>query len=693
MGIKSGWNLLRPVESLSMIDWSAQVILTGSLHALGPRIGIDARYIVLLTYILTLFISLASGWIFAAKYHYAQTKNAAHASLFKRLGRLFHLPVFPLFVFDGPERPIIKWNKKIKKGDNWLTHDFKRLLEGFGFAYWDAPGEAEAELTMLSKIGRIDASEYESDSQYMIQLYEKGTQFSPNDLVMIALLAGGDYDNGIEGGGIKTAVHITSSGIRTHLFENLEGILPDGYPTIIAAWQQDLCTMLSSEETHKIPPCARSLISHIPPDFPKVSVLVQYLCPVISDSMFQNLPAAPALSQPDIPKLARLCEELFIWGDSMGIIQNFSNHIFPGLAIRELLHDLCLRRRLIQPMDTCLTSHAIISKACSIHRNQHQRSESEIFVSLIIPPAVVSQITSAITGRYETSTTGEKFSKWQEKHEVRVWLSRVLALHAASGSTELKRPFTETIKTSRQSQKHARFSEDLFIEVSSDEDMEDTTIAVNNGTIMINNITTARGICKVLDQSQAEYLASEEIIDDIEAEQETCPDSFDIDIDGDVQMDAGQSASQKIEEVLANIRAVSKGVNEGTDETYRNVMRTFNEFCIQEKIITRGTDIFTQKNLDHNMDYYIIGFIMSKCITSFEYSVLKSHEDARRSFSLAEKLHSGITYGFQRAGGWGKTLWDKATAAGNPSISELVSSYMLSLRRRKIAKGDAPTST
>ncbi len=63
---------------------------------------------------------------------------------------------------------------------------------------------------------------------------------------------------------------------------------------------------------------------------------------------------------------------------------------------------------------------------------------------------------------------------------------------------------------------------------------------------MINNITTARGICTVLDLSQAEYPTSEAIIDNIEGEQETCPDSFDIDTDGNMQMDAGQNAAQSL---------------------------------------------------------------------------------------------------------------------------------------------------
>ncbi len=222
-------------------------------------------------------------------------------------------------------------------------------------------------------------------------------------------------------------VDITLTGIGQCLFETLKGILLEGYPTIITAWQQDLCDMLSSNQTLS---CAHSLVSCIPLNFPKASVLVQYLHPIISDSMSSNLLAALVPYQPDIPKLAQLYEELFVWGDSMGIIQNFFKHVFLGLAIRKLLYDLCNYCGLIQSKDTSFSPHAIISKACLIHENQHQWSQSEIFISLIIPSAVVSQITSAITGTNDTSATREKLKKWQERHEVHVWLSCILALHA-----------------------------------------------------------------------------------------------------------------------------------------------------------------------------------------------------------------------------------------------------------------------
>ncbi|KAK0228089.1 hypothetical protein IW262DRAFT_1455286 [Armillaria fumosa] len=427
MGVNGGWGLLNPTDSISLVEWSAQIISRGTVHSLGPRIGVDA-----------------SGWMFATKYHHGQTKSAAQASLFKRLGRLFHLPVLPLFVFDGPKRPINKRKKKVNKTTDWLTADFKELLEGFGFPYWDAPGKAEAELALLSNKGRIDVvmSEdfdamlfgaqrvmqitEESDSNYMVKIYEKGSQFSPNELVMIALLAGGDYDKGIKGCGIQTAADITLTGIGECLFEALEASPVRDYPVIASKWRHDLCVMLASQGVGR----HRALASHIPLDFPKVSILAQYVQPLTSSNDTLTLPVAPSLCPPDIPKLAQLCKKLFIWGHSMGIVKNFCDHVFPGLAIRELLQDLCKRRGTMLDGDMSLSPYPIILKVCSVRTNQRERSASEIFISLTIPRPIITQITSSIDGKNDTDITRNLLDQWLQKRQVRTWLSHVLALHA-----------------------------------------------------------------------------------------------------------------------------------------------------------------------------------------------------------------------------------------------------------------------
>ncbi|PBK80429.1 PIN domain-like protein, partial [Armillaria gallica] len=240
--------------------------------------------------------------MFAAKYHHGQTKNPAQASLFKRLGCLFHHPIHPLFVFDGPHRPVYKRKKKVDKTVDWLAADFKRLLDGFGFPYWDAPGEAEAELAMLSRADRIDAVmsedfdamifgaqrviriKEESKSEYIIDVYEQGPQLFSSDLVVIALLAGGDYDDGLQGCGTQTAVDIALTGTGKNLFEAIETSSAEEYPAIAATWRQELCNLLHSKGAGRLSSRHRALASWVPLEFSKVSVLVQYIQPLISHS-------------------------------------------------------------------------------------------------------------------------------------------------------------------------------------------------------------------------------------------------------------------------------------------------------------------------------------------------------------------------------------------------------------------------
>ncbi|PBK86688.1 hypothetical protein ARMGADRAFT_1086202 [Armillaria gallica] len=114
----------------------------------------------------------------------------------------------------------------------------------------------------------------------------------------------------------------------------------------------------------------------------------------------------------------------------MGIVKNFCKHIFPGLAVWELLQDLYKRRGVMLESDTSLSPFTIISNVCSIHANQHDRSASEIFISLTIPHAIITQISSAIDGKYDTDITQNSFDQWLQKRNVRTWLSHVLALHA-----------------------------------------------------------------------------------------------------------------------------------------------------------------------------------------------------------------------------------------------------------------------
>ncbi|PBK83564.1 hypothetical protein ARMGADRAFT_1048412 [Armillaria gallica] len=65
------------------------------------------------------------------------------------------------------------------------------------------------------------------------------------------------------------------------------------------------------------------------------------------------------------------------------------------------------------------------------------------------------------------------------------------------------------------------------------------------------------------------------------------------------------------------------------------------------------------------------------------HGISRGPNNAQKSYSNATKLRAGTTYGFCKSGCQGKVPWSKATALGNLSISDLVSSYMLGLHKCK----------
>ncbi|KAL0564541.1 hypothetical protein V5O48_017503 [Marasmius crinis-equi] len=74
----------------------------------------------------------------------------------------------------------------------------------------------------------------------------------------------------------------------------------------------------------------------------------------------------------------------------------------------------------------------------------------------------------------------------------------------------------------------------------------------------------------------------------------------------------------------------------------------------------------------------------------------KPVEEERSSFSHAQKMRAAATYSFGYVNGLGTRQWQRSDLtgkmAGNPSASEKVSMYMVSLRQRKVQAGEEATS-
>ncbi|EEP82427.1 predicted protein [Uncinocarpus reesii 1704] len=250
----------------------------------------------------------ASIWLFQVQSAQGGL-NPELRALFYRLARLLALPIQPLFVFDGPERPEYKRGKLIaRNGGSHIIGSFKRLIELFGFNFYDAPGEAEAQCAKLQIAGIVDAS-LSNDidtlmfgSQVTLLNFSKASpknsgpathvnvyrHSSPNanvtfdtaGMVLFALLSGGDYlPAGVPRCGPKLAAEIVRAGFGADLLDIIKSN-PKDLDAPLNEWRERLDYELSTNESGYFKSKHKAV--KIPKDFPDLRVLLDYISPVTS---------------------------------------------------------------------------------------------------------------------------------------------------------------------------------------------------------------------------------------------------------------------------------------------------------------------------------------------------------------------------------------------------------------------------
>lgn len=105
-----------------------------------------------------------------------------------------------------------------------------------------------------------------------------------------------------------------------------------------------------------------------------------------------------------------------------------------------------------------------------------------------------------------------------------------------------------------------------------------------------------------------------------------------------------------------------------------------------------------------HMPYWIVAWVMDKCVSSSRLrngafigsrcddkdidGSTKDHSTTRSNYVHAQKMRAAMTHFFGREPSIGNTWWhqnDDGSVFGNPSLSHVVSTYMISLRRRKVS--------
>ncbi|KAK7539502.1 uncharacterized protein J3D65DRAFT_618838 [Phyllosticta citribraziliensis] len=285
--------------------------------------------------------------------------NPAMRTFFYRLLRLMKLSVHPLFVFDGPNKPSEKRNKKTGQTFASIPEYFaKQVLKKFGFPFHDAPGEAEAECALLQRSGIVDMVMSEDVDTIMFgsrntirpaqdpKSAKSATHFNLYDsdeikagssgldregMILVAMMSGGDYlTEGIPGCGPKVACEAARAGFGKKLCE-----LSPGDKRGLEEWKLELAEELRTNQSKYFKTKHAGLV--LPEDFPRMKILKYYTHPAISSAAaIDRLRARISWDQEiHLAGVREITREVFKWQGKTGA-KHFIRNLAPALLPRQL---------------------------------------------------------------------------------------------------------------------------------------------------------------------------------------------------------------------------------------------------------------------------------------------------------------------------------------------------------------------
>ena len=301
-------------------------------------------------------------------------KNPTLRTLFYRLLKLLALPIQPVFVYDGKNKPLMKRNKTVRSyGTNVTNEMSKKMIQAFRMPCHTAPGEAEAECAHLQNKGVVDAVMSQDVDAIMfgstltlrdwskeaargnksathvsaLRLSDITTRtgLDPAGMILVALLSGGDYDtDGISGFGAGLSCEIAKAGFGNDLLDLMRGNDSAG----LQDWRDRLNLELETNQSGYFRTKHNSV--RVPQDFPDPVILSYYTDPAIStleqvERLKQRLQEAWS-EDLDVTELRGHVADVLDWNYRSGAKK----------VIRTLAPALLAHRLLRGQEHTCITS-------------------------------------------------------------------------------------------------------------------------------------------------------------------------------------------------------------------------------------------------------------------------------------------------------------------------------------------------
>ncbi|KXT00294.1 hypothetical protein AC578_6476 [Pseudocercospora eumusae] len=330
--------------------------------------------------------------------------NPALRTFYYRLLRLLTLNIHPLFVFDGPNKPLFKRNKKVGGPGVRVASvpEFlaKQLLKQFAFPWHVAPGEAEAECALLEREGIVDAvlsedvdtlmfgsgttlrnwtAESTTKTPTHVNVYraaetKEKSGLDREGMILVALMSGGDYiTEGIPGCGPKVGCDAARAGFGKELVDLAKRRDMAG----LKAWRERLQHEIKTNESKYFSRKNNSL--KIPEEFPNREVLGYYTDPCISTpEKLMRLRADLKWDQDiDFPALRSFAADAFDWR-CLGGAKKFIRNLAPAMLVRQL--------RLLRDTDRLDTEQ---NHVLAIHgKRNHSSTDAELEYRITFVPQI-----------------------------------------------------------------------------------------------------------------------------------------------------------------------------------------------------------------------------------------------------------------------------------------------------------------